>query len=290
MTEDPSDRLDRTNTAIVTDSTADLPDEVIADPNLTMVPLKLHFGDETFRDWIDIRPAEFYARLRAADRLPTTSQPSAGEFQIEYRRLRERYDHIFSIHLSDRLSGTISSANLAREEFAGITVVDSEMASLAVGLLVYRLLGLLDRGTTREEFLQYIDRYRRTAGRLFLLDTLDYLQKGGRIGKASSVAGSLLHIKPLLTFDEGVVDAYKKVRGARKAMTAMQEYLLERTQLGGPVHVCVAHGDAPEKVEQLIALLEATDRDIDICLRGEVGAVIGTYAGPGAVALFFIQE
>lgn len=290
MTENPGDRLDRSNTAIVTDSTADLPDEVIADPNLTMVPLKLHFGDETFRDWIDIRPAEFYARLRVADRLPTTSQPSAGEFQIEYRRLRERYDHIFSIHLSDRLSGTISSANLAREGFAGITVVDSEMASLAVGLLVYRLLGLLDRGTTREEFLQYIDRYRRTAGRLFLLDTLNYLQKGGRIGKASSVAGSLLHIKPLLTFDEGVVDAYKKVRGTRKAMTAMQEYLLERTQPGTPVRVCVAHGGAPEKVEELIALLESTDRDLDICLRGEVGAVIGTYAGPGTVALFFIQE
>jgi EDD domain protein, DegV family len=290
MTEDPSDRLDRTNTAIVTDSTADLPDEVIADPNLTMVPLKLHFGDETFRDWIDIRPAEFYARLRVADRLPTTSQPSAGEFQIEYRRLRERYDHIFSIHLSDRLSGTISSANLAREGFAGITVIDSEMASLAVGLLVYRLLGLLDRGTTREEFLQYIDRYRRTAGRLFLLDTLDYLQKGGRIGKASSVAGSLLHIKPLLTFDEGVVDAYKKVRGARKAMIAMQEYLLERTQPGTPVRVCVAHGGAPGKAEELVALLQTTDRDLDVCLRGEVGAVIGTYAGPGAVALFFIQE
>lgn len=290
MKEGPSDVLDRTNTAIVVDSCADLPDEVIADPNLAMVPLKLHFGDDTFRDWIDIRPAEFYARLRKADRLPTTSQPSAGEFQSEYRRLRERFDHIFSIHLSDRLSGTFSSATLAKEGFAGITVVDSEMASLAVGLLVHRLLGLLDRGTTRGEFLEYIDRYRREAGRLFLLDTLEYLQKGGRIGKASSVAGSLLHIKPLLTFSDGIVDAYKKVRGERKAMIAMQEYLLEHTQPGSPVRVCIAHGDAPDRGEELAALVQATDRIIDICLRGEVGAVIGTYAGPGAVALFFIQE
>jgi len=290
MKEDPSDVLDRSNTAIVVDSCADLPDEVIADPNLTMVPLKLHFGDDTFRDWVDIRPTEFYVRLRDAERLPTTSQPSAGEFQTEYRRLRERFDHIFSVHLSDRLSGTFSSATLAKEGFAGITVVDSEMASLAVGLLAHRLLALLDRGTTRGEFLAYIDRYRREAGRLFLLDTLEYLQKGGRIGKASSVAGSLLHIKPLLTFSDGIVDTYKKVRGERKAMVAMQEYLLEHTQPGSPVRVCIGHGDSPDRAEELAALVQATDRTIDICLRGEVGAVIGTYAGQGAVALFFIQE
>jgi len=290
MIEDPLDQLDRTNTAIVVDSCADLPEEVRADTNLTMVPLKLHFGDDTFRDWIDIKPAEFYARLRTAEQVPTTSQPSMGEFQNEYRRLRERFDHIFSIHLGEKLSGTLSSATLAKEGFAGITVVDSEMASLAVGLLAYRLLALLDRGTTRGEFLAYIDRYRREAGRLFLLDTLEYLQKGGRIGKASSVAGSLLHIKPLLTFDDGIVDSYKKVRGERKAMTAMQEYLVERTQPGPPVRVCIAHGAAPERAEELATLVQETDRTIDICLRGEVGAVIGTYAGPGAVALFFIQE
>ncbi len=283
-------RLDRSNTAIVVDSTSDMPEVLRTDPNVSMVPLNVHFGDETYRDWIDLKPREFYARLLTVERLPTTSQPSAGAFLAEYRRLREGFENVYSIHLSGKLSGTVESARLAQSQVDGVTVVDTEVACLAISLLVQCLLRKLDEGTTDQEFQAFIDRYTQKSGRLFMLDTLEYLQRGGRIGRASSLAGSLLNIKPLLTFSDGVVAPYKKVRGERKAVTAMVEYFLELTRPGVPVRVGLSHAAAPQKMEELEAMIMATDRESDICLRGEVGAVIGTYAGPGAVALFFIEE
>ncbi|MCZ7661966.1 MAG: DegV family protein [Thermoleophilia bacterium] len=280
----------RENTAIVVDSTADLPDVLLADPNLSMVPLNVHFNDDTFRDWVDIRPREFYARLRKAPKLPTTSQPSAGSFIEVYRGLKERFDHIYSIHLSGKLSGTLASATLAQDEVEGVTVLDSQVVTVAIALLAQRLLVRLGAGTTHDEIVAYVERYRRESGRLFVLDTLEYLQKGGRIGRASGMAGSLLNIKPLLTFTEGEVDAYKKVRGERKAMAAMIDYFTSRTVPDRPVHTAMAHADAPARAEEMLRLVRATGRKVDPVLLGEVGSVIGTYAGPGAVALFFIQE
>jgi DegV family protein with EDD domain len=283
-------RLDRGNTAIVVDSCADLPATLRDDANLTMVPLNVHFGDEVFRDWIDIEPVRFYQRLRTADKLPTTSQPSAGAFIEAYRRLRLTYAHVFSLHLSSRLSGTFASASLAEVEIEGVTVVDTGMASVAISLLADRILAMLDRGTTAEELLAYVQRFQRESGFIFMVDTLEFLQKGGRIGRASSIAGGLLHIKPLLTLVDGEVDVYTKVRGSKKAFAAMVEYFLERTQPGHTVFVTVADADAPDKARELRAVLEATDRTIDVRFVGEVGPVIGTYAGPGAVALFFVSE
>jgi DegV family protein with EDD domain len=283
-------RLDRTNTAIVVDSTADLSDDLAADPNLSMVPLNVHFDEETYRDWIDIRPHEFYSKLIAAERLPTTSQPPAGAFIEEYRRLRTRFERILSVHLSAKLSGTFESATVAQQEVDGVTVIDSEMASMAVSLLARQILGLLDKGTTESEVLAYVERFRSDAGRLFLLSTLEYLQKGGRIGRASGLAGSLLNIKPLLTFEDGIVHPYKKVRGDQKAAGAMKEYFLEKTTPGARVAVAIAHAEAPERIDAITKLLADTDRDVHVVLRGEVGSVIGTYAGPEAVALFFVEE
>ncbi len=290
MGTDDALRLDRTNTAIVVDSTADLSEGIAADPNLSMVPLNVHFGEETYRDWVDLKPNEFYQRLVRAERLPTTSQPSVGAFIDEYTKLRTQFEKIFSLHLSAKLSGTFESATLAQREVSGVTVIDSEMASMAVALLARQILALLDQGTTESEIMDYADRFRRESGRLFMLGTLEYLQKGGRIGRASGLAGSLLNIKPLLTFEDGIVHPYKKVRGEQKAMAAMKEYFLEKTHPGARVAVAIAHGEAPERVDAVTELLASTDRDVHVVLRGQVGAVIGTYAGPEAVALFFVEE
>jgi len=283
-------RLDRTNAAIVVDSTADLSEGIAADPNLSMVPLNVHFGEETFKDWVDIKPNEFYQRLAKAERLPTTSQPPVGAFIEEYKRLRTQFERIFSVHLSAKLSGTFESATLAQREVSGVTVIDSEVASMAVALLARQLLGLLDRGTTEAEILEYVDRFRRESGRLFLLGSLEYLQKGGRIGRASGLAGSLLNIKPLLTFQDGIVHPYKKVRGDQKALAAMKDYFLDNTHPGRKVAVAIAHGDSPERIDSVMELLSTTDRDFRVVLKGQVGSVIGTYAGPEAVALFFVEE
>jgi DegV family protein with EDD domain len=282
--------LDRGNVALVVDSTADLPPLLAADPNVFMVPLNVHFGDEVYKDWIDIRPEDFYRRLRSAPQPPRTSQPSAGSFISTYQSLLPRFGQIFSLHLSSKLSGTFESASLARSEVENVTVIDTGLASVGISLLVDRLLALLARGTTAEEILAYTERFRRDMGFLFMLSTLEYLQKGGRIGRASSLAGSLLSIKPLLTFTEGEVDVYRKVRGERKALAAIKEYFLEKTKPGRPVYLALGHADARESAERISQILDDSDRQIELRFLTEIGAVIGTYGGPGTVGLFFIQE
>jgi DegV family protein with EDD domain len=289
VSADP-ERLDRANTAIVVDSTADLSPQLLGDPNVTMVPLKIHFGDEALRDWVDIRPAEFYRRLREAPRLPTTSQPSVGAFITEYRRLRADFPVVYSVHISGRLSGTVASAELAASEVDGVRVFDTRSACVGVGLLLDRILAMLDRGTTAAEVEGLIERFHRDCGFLFIVDTLEYLQKGGRIGRASSLAGGLLSIKPLLTLTDGEVDVFAKVRGERKALAAVIDYFLARTRPDVPVAVVVGDANAPEKTQTLVELLRATDRSIDLRFTGEVGAVIGTYTGPGTCAVVFIEE
>lgn len=282
--------LNRGNVALVVDSTADLPPVLAEDPNVFMVPLNLHFGDEVYKDWVDIRPEDFYRRLRAASQPPRTSQPSAGSFISMYQSLLGRFDEIYSLHLSSKLSGTYASATLAQSEVDRVTVIDTGLASVGISLLVDRLLVLLERGTTSQEIREYAEGFRNRLGFLFILSTLEYLQKGGRIGRASSLAGSLLNIKPILTFTEGEVDVFKKVRGERKALAAIREYFLEKTRPGAPVYLALGHADALESAEQVKELLLTTDRDIHLRFFSEIGAVIGTYGGPGTIGLFFIQE
>jgi DegV family protein with EDD domain len=283
--------IDRETTAIVVDSTADLPDYLAVDANITMVPLTVYFGDEAYLDWVEMQPAEFYARLQAAPVLPRTSQPSAGAFLEQYTRLREQYQRVYSVHLSSKLSGTWASAEVAAAQIDGVKVVDSELATGGIALLVDRLVERMDRGTPEAEFQAYIERFVREKVLYFLPTTLDQLLKGGRIGRASHLAATLLNIKPVLSIDEGVIDVYKKVRGVRQALEAMRDGLVERTRPDMTTYVGLAHGLNEPVLAQLRELLDGvTDRDIQVRLTSVVGAVIGTYAGPGAVALSFIQE
>jgi DegV family protein with EDD domain len=283
--------INRKTTALVVDSTADLTEQMAADPNLTMVPLTVYFGEDAYLDWVEIKPEEFYARLASAPQLPRTSQPSAGAFLEEYKRLREKYERVYSIHLSSRLSGTIASAEVARGQIDGIEVVDSEVATCGVSLLIDRLLALMDKGVSEEEFKEYIEHFRKHKLLVFMPTTLDQLAKGGRIGKAQHLAGTLLNVKPILMVEDGVVDAYKKVRGLGQALEAMRDALLEATEAGRTVYVALAHGLNEEILGQFRQLLgEIDDREIQIRFTTVVGAVIGTYAGPGAVAMAAIQE
>ncbi|NLE74453.1 MAG: DegV family protein [Actinobacteria bacterium] len=289
MTEGTA-RLTRANTCILVDSTADMPDDLAADPNVSMIPLLVRFGDESYRDWIDITPPVFYKKLRAAKELPTTSLPSVGEFTDTYKQLKSAWDNVFSIHLSAKISGTIGSATVAAEAFSGVTVIDSGICSSGVSLLVKRLLHKLDEGIDYADFMAYVEWFKRERGMLFLLDTLEYIAKGGRIGRAASLAGSLLSIKPILTFSDGLVTPFKKARGERKALQLIVDTFLEQTKPGSPVYIAIGHGDAPEKADELLKMLEATDREIVLSCIGYVGSVIGTYGGPGSRVIYFIQE
>jgi DegV family protein with EDD domain len=283
--------VNRETTAVLVDSTADLPDYLVADANVSMIPLTVYFGEEAFQDWVEMEPAEFYRRLALAPELPRTSQPSAGAFLDEYKRLLERYQRVYSVHLSAQFSGTCASAEVARAQVDGVKLVDSQLATGGIALLVDRIVERIDRGTTEAELDAYIERFVKEKVFYFLPTTLDQLYKGGRIGRASHLVGGLLNIKPVLTIDEGVIDVYKKVRGLRQALEAMRDGVLEHTQPGSTIYASLSHGLNEPVLNQLRELLEGvTDRDIEIRLTSVVGSVIGTYVGPGAIAVCCIQE
>jgi DegV family protein with EDD domain len=283
--------LNRQTTAIVVDSTADLPEYLASDPNISMVPLTVYFGEEAFLDWAEMEPPEFYERLRTAPTLPRTSQPSAGAFLERYKALREKYERVYSVHLSGRLSGTVASAEVARAQVDGVTVVDSLLATGGIALLVDRMLQRIDQGVTEEDMDAYIEHFLEKKVFYFLPTTLDQLFKGGRIGRASHLMGTMLNIRPVLTIDEGVIDVHKKVRGLRQALEAMRDGMLEHTDPGATVYVSLSHGLNEPVLAQMRDLLAGVqDRDLRIRLTSVVGAVIGTYVGPGALALCCIQE
>jgi DegV family protein with EDD domain len=282
--------INRQTTAIVVDSTADLPERMLADPNVSMVPLTVFFGDEGYLDWVEIQPEEFYKRLAASPVLPRTSQPSAGSFLEVYKRLRQKYERVYSVHLSSRLSGTIASAEVARQQIDGVEVVDSEVATCGVALLTDRLLALMDKGVPEEEFKQYIEHFLQKKLLLFIPTTLDQLAKGGRIGKAQHLMGTLLNVKPVLMVKDGVVDVHKKVRGMTQGLEAMRDAIVQSTEPGKPVYIALAHGLSEEPLAELRRLIEAVpDRQMEVTISTIVGAVIGTYAGPGAVAVAAVQ-
>jgi len=288
--------LDRSNTALVVDSTADLPDGLARDPNLTLVPLTVFFGEEAYLDWIELRPEQFYQKLSIYPALPNTSQPSPAVWRELYGELRRKYERVYSVHLSAEFSGTYHTARMVAEQMAadgitGITVIDSLLATGGFALLVDRMMERIDRGTAEEEFDAYIDYFHRNKTFIFLPTTLDYLYKGGRIGRASHLVGTLLNIKPVLSITDGVADVYKKVRGIPQALEAMRDCLLERTQPGSDVYANLSHGLDPPVMERLKqSLLAVSDRHIHLRPCSIVGSVIGTYIGPQAVGLGFIQE
>ena len=278
------------NTAIVLDSTADFPTAQGRFPNWRVVPLYVRFGDESFRDYVDLQPAEFYTRLRAAAQPPTTSQPTPADFLSVYEEL-SGYERIFSLHLSRRLSGTYESAERAAAEAGDrVRTIDSETASAAIAMLGLAIQRRLERGTTDEQVDELVERYKREAELIFTVDTLEYLAKGGRIGKAAATAGQLLHIKPILTLADGEVLPLKRVRGAQKAYREFERAFEESAGRGPGVRVGIAHAEAPERVRALEQMVRRARPDAEIELATTLGPVVGTHAGPGTVGFFWFDD
>jgi DegV family protein with EDD domain len=283
--------LTAANTAIVIDSTSDFPEAPERFPNWRMVPLYVRFGDESYRDYVELGPHEFYERLRTAESLPTTSQPTPGDFLECYEGLGA-YERILSLHISGKLSGTVESARRAGEELGGgrVRAIDSETASAAIAMLGLAVQRRLERGTTDEEVDALVERFKRGAGLLFTVDTLEFLARGGRIGKARAWAGELLNIKPILTIAGGEVVPIKRVRGNRKAF---QEFVtaFESGSADGPtLRVGIAHAEAPEREQALRELVRRTRPQAEIEIATTLGAVVGTHAGPGTVGFFWYED
>ena len=282
--------LTTANTAVVVDSTADFPEAQQHYPNWRIVPLYVRFGTKSFRDYVELGPDDFYARLRGSPVMPTTSQPTPADFHAVYEELAE-YDRVYSLHIAGTLSGTVESARAASQEFGDrIRVVDTETASAAVAMLGLSIQRRLERGTTDEEVEALVERHRRDTQLIFTLDTLDYLARGGRIGRAAAWAGQLLKVKPILTIREGEVVPLKRVRGNRRAF---EEFIaaFEAGSSDGPnLRVAIVHADAPDRADALRELVRRTRPQAQLELVTSLGPVVGTHAGPGTVGLFWFQD
>jgi DegV family protein with EDD domain len=282
--------LDAGNTAVVLDSTADFPEGPERFENWRVVPLYVRFGAESYRDYVDLSPGDFYARLRGAPELPTTSQPTPADFTAVYEVLTD-YERVYSLHIPRKLSGTWQSARNAADDFGErIRVIDTGTASAGIALLAMAIQRRLESGTTDEEIAALVSRFMREGHLVFTLDTLEFLARGGRIGKARGMAGQLLHIKPIMTLRDGEVEPLKKVRGNRRAFKEFQTAFLAESTDDPGLRVAIAHADAPERMEELKKLVRATRPQATIELETTLGPVIGTHAGPGAVGFFWFQD
>jgi DegV family protein with EDD domain len=284
--------LTASNTAIVLDSTADFPEGPARFPNWRIVPLYVRFGTESFADYVELGPDEFYERLRSAPEPPTTSQPTPGDFLAVYEELAPRYERILSLQLSGTLSGTLESAKTAAATLGGdsIRVIDTSTVSAAIAMLALALQRRLERGTDDDELHALVGRYRHDHGLLFTVDTLEYLAKGGRIGRAAALAGSLLDVKPILTIEDGEVIPLKRVRGRARALEEFRAIFEARSTDAPSLHVGIAHAAAPERMEAVRRLVAEVRPHAVVDVATTLGAVVGTHAGPGTVGFFWFDD
>lgn len=276
---------------LVADSTVDLGAEWLEAHDVTMVPLVIRFGDDTFRDWVDMGPDEFYERLAASSALPKTSQPSPADFEAVYERLAEEgCEEIVSVHLTSALSGTFESATLASANAPiPVRVVDTRLVSHATGLAVKAAAAARDDGGTAADVEEAAIRTAGETRLFFVLDTLEYLVKGGRAGRAQGLAASVLNIKPILHFADGVVEPFKRIRGRKQAVAELAAHLAEESA-DTPMKAAILHASAPDLAEELRVALDDAGARYDLDMIGQIGPVIGTYAGPRAVGVAYCPE
>lgn len=283
----------RRGVAIVTDSSADLPDSVLDQHGIALVPLQVMFGDSTFRDRVELKPEEFYRRLRRASELPTTSQPTPAAFIQAFRDARQEADEVVAVLLGSNLSGTFASAQAAMRAggVQGVHLVDSGLASLGVGLLALRAAELAGLGWSGAQIAAKLTRLKSRSGMLLTVDTYDNLLRSGRISRGKAWLAGMLDVKPILSFDaEGRVVPIERVRG-RENVEARVLALLEQRLTPRPreIRFGVAHADASETAQRICAAL-TTKYEPQDCFVSLATGVLGTHVGPGAWGIFYQIE
>jgi DegV family protein with EDD domain len=269
---------------LITDSTADLPPALAQELRITVIPCYVHFGTETYRDHIDMKADEFYRRLAQSQALPTTSAPSPGTFVEAYQQAAAEGDEILSVHLSAKLSATMSSALLAKEQIGSgfrVEVIDSQSVSMGLGLLVIAAAKAAKSGATLDEVCELVQRAIPRTHLFALLDTLEYLQKGGRIGRAQALLGTLLNIKPLITVQEGEVSPLERVRTRARGLQRLRE-LAEA--LPRPQALAVLYSTTLGEAETLAQQLEPLCPNSEI-YRSTFCPALGAHTGPGILGL-----
>ncbi len=280
---------------IVTDSTANIPPELVDGNPIVSVPLQVIWGNEILRDGIDIQSREFYERLSVEKVMPSTSQVTPEEFKKMYGRLIEDGYDILSMHISGKLSGTLDSAVQAKKEFptARIELVDTFSTSMAMGFQVLSAARMAAIGATLEECKAVAERARNNTGVYFVLNTLEFLHRGGRIGGAQAFLGTMLNMKPILELRDGRIEAIERVRTIGKATDRLLDLVEQRiSREQGPVRLCVVHANAEKEGKALLesAIKRFPTSVVTDAVMSTVGPVLGTHAGPGALGLAFMHS
>jgi DegV family protein with EDD domain len=271
---------------IVSDSTADLSREQVDKYKITVVPISVSFGDELYTDGVDLNAENFYKKLTTSSQLPKTSQPSPEAFRKTYDEIASEDDTIISIHVSGKLSGTLSSAETASKMVsAKVVTVDTKTASQGIARSVLTAAEAASRNMDIDEILSVTNKSIANTFSVFAVDTLEFLQRNGRIGKAASLLGSILQLKPVLYADpDGMVAVYDKIRGRSKIIPSLVAAALKNVSADKPVNLSVVHTNADDKAETLLEELKKHYEIADLHI-GIVGPAIGTHIGPGAVSL-----
>ncbi len=267
--------------ALVTDSTADLPKEVAQNYNINVIPLEVRLNGQEYTDGIDIESDEFLNKLEEVEEIPSTSQPPIGKFIALYEELSQEYDHILAVHFSEKLSGTIKTARLAANmvEGADVRVVDSETVTGPLGVMVVEIAKMIEADQEIEEIIDAIDDLKNNIQIYFTIDDLSYLEKGGRIGKATAFIGNLFSVRPLLTISNGEITPYKKIRGENRLYRTFKRLAKEELDGQKGKKLVVLYGKYLDKANKLKEILidEFEWEEIEMI---QFGSVVATHVGP----------
>ena len=275
---------------VVTDSTSDLDSAIAEDLGITIVPLNVHFGETVFKDGIDLNTDQFFDKLINGNVFPSTSQPSLGEFVDVYKEISQPGDIIISVHVSSKLSGTINSAQQAANTLSGtvdVRIVDTQQVSMTVGLSAVGAAQAAQEGKSAEECIAIAESVAKRSNFFALFDTLEYLEKGGRIGKARSLIGGLLKIRPILRVEDGEIGQFSKARSRNMGMLKLEQAVRE---LGKLDDIAIVYSTDGSDAEKLAATVKELLPDGKSPFLTRVGPVIGTHAGPNLVAIAAITS
>jgi len=277
---------------VVTDSTAYIPQDILFGLPIRVVPLQVIWGEEQFRDGVDISPSEFYERLNHAEVMPSTSQTTPATFKALYQELSEQNYDIISIHISEKLSGTIDSAVQARAmlELNNIEIFDSEASGMALGFQALAVARAANNGATLKECLKIAEKAREHTGILFAVKTLEFLRRGGRIGGAAALVGTMLNMKPILALKDGKIESVDKVRTMNKALDKVIEMLVSKVQDHHPIRISIQHANAYSEAELLLEKVKAKfpDGKLTETMISDVSPAIGTHTGPGLLGISYM--
>lgn len=277
---------------IITDTSSDLSPESAEKLNVILMPMNIQFGDETFKDRYDISPKEFYKMLISYDHLPVTSQVNPYEFENQLEEAKNANDEVIIITLSSKLSGTFQSANIAAEDYENVYIIDSLTVAMSQQCLVRYACQLRDEGKSAKEIYDIISNEVSNVKVLGLLDTLEYLKKGGRISPATAWAGGMLSIKPVVTTVDGEVGILGKARGSKNGNNLLKKYIAEWGGIDYSKPIVLGYtGTSRDMLDQYIEdSKELYEGKVDELLIEYIGSTIGTHVGPGAVAIGFFPN